>query len=223
MEPATVQLWWIPLGAGQDVVRWSGQLYEFLQAGIEGRPRRDLYHSALVLSLPSGLVTIEMTPIPRATSDRGVVAEGPVGLTPLGRLRVFRYEVRRWHGGTIPDLCWSVESPVALSTDLATAKRVYELVPAVPPEVWGSDATRCGDMWNSNSVTSWLLECSGLDAGSVQPPVGGRAPGWLAGLVRARADHAGHGTESLADLHPFVSPPRRARRTRARARGGTVA
>jgi hypothetical protein len=41
-------------------------------------------------------------------------------------------------------------------------------------------------MWNSNSFISWLLERSGLDAESIRPPAGGRAPGWHAGLVIAR-------------------------------------
>jgi hypothetical protein len=41
-------------------------------------------------------------------------------------------------------------------------------------------------MWNSNSLISWLLERGGLGVEAVQPPVGGRAPGWDAGLVVAR-------------------------------------
>jgi hypothetical protein len=41
-------------------------------------------------------------------------------------------------------------------------------------------------MWNSNSVISWLIVRSGLAADSIQPPAGGRAPGWDAGLVVAR-------------------------------------
>jgi len=37
-------------------------------------------------------------------------------------------------------------------------------------------------MWNSNSVIAWILAASGVDAAAVQPPAGGRAPGWEAGL-----------------------------------------
>ena len=37
-------------------------------------------------------------------------------------------------------------------------------------------------MWNSNSVVSWVIARSGLDAESIKPPAGGRAPGWHAGL-----------------------------------------
>jgi hypothetical protein len=41
-------------------------------------------------------------------------------------------------------------------------------------------------MWNSNSVIAWLIARTGLDAEAIQPPTGGRAPGWNAGLVVAR-------------------------------------
>jgi hypothetical protein len=48
------------------------------------------------------------------------------------------------------------------------------------------DELRIGEMWNSNSVISWLIACSGLDIESIRPPLGGRAPGWRAGIVMAR-------------------------------------
>ena len=41
-------------------------------------------------------------------------------------------------------------------------------------------------MWNSNSLISWLITCSGLDVESVRMPTRGRAPGWEAGIVVAR-------------------------------------
>jgi hypothetical protein len=41
-------------------------------------------------------------------------------------------------------------------------------------------------MWNSNSLISWLIALSGLDVESVNRPLGGRAPGWNAGVVTAR-------------------------------------
>jgi hypothetical protein len=70
--------------------------------------------------------------------------------------------------------------------------RVLELVPAIPRLVWGRDEARTGDMWNSNSITAWLLVQSGIDARLAHVPAGGRAPGWNAGLALARldADHA---------------------------------
>jgi hypothetical protein len=40
-------------------------------------------------------------------------------------------------------------------------------------------------MWNSNSVTAWLITRSGIDTTALRPPEQGRAPGWRAGLVVA--------------------------------------
>jgi hypothetical protein len=107
--------------------------------------------------------------------------EGPVGSRLAGRFRLFRYEIRRWREGVIPDIGEAVASPVRLSDDLAVARRILDLVPSVPPLVWGRDEPHTGEMWNSNSVTAWLLATGGIDAG-VEPPSGGRAPGWRAGL-----------------------------------------
>jgi hypothetical protein len=45
-----------------------------------------------------------------------------------------------------------------------------------------------GEMWNSNSVISWLLARSGLPANVLSPPAGGRAPGWEAGPVTAHRE-----------------------------------
>ena len=60
------------------------------------------------------------------------------------------------------------------------------LVAQVPTPVWGRDQFRTGEMWNSNSVIAWLIARSGIDTESIQPPTGGRAPGWQAGLAVAR-------------------------------------
>jgi len=148
----------------------------------------DLYHSALVVHLQGAAFAIEMAPVwTAAAPDRGVVGEGPVGLVVLGRSRLFRYEVRRWRGGTIPDLAAAVDSPRRVSSDERKARRVLELVPSFPRATWGLDEQRAGEMWNSNSLTSWLLAHSGHDtsAPAVQLPAQGRAPGWAAGVVVA--------------------------------------
>lgn len=69
------------------------------------------------------------------------------------------------------------------------------LVPRVPTLVWGRDQLGTGDMWNSNSVISWLVARSGIDTARIHPPAGGRAPGWQAGLALARRpDPEGAGT-----------------------------
>ncbi len=76
-------------------------------------------------------------------------------------------------------------SPVRVSTDVEQARRIIELVPRVPTPVWGRDELATGDMWNSNSVVSWLLARAGVETAALRPPVGGRAPGWEAGLIVA--------------------------------------
>jgi len=108
------------------------------------------------------------------------------GARAAGRFRLFRYEVRRWRDGVIPDVAEAVESPHLLSEDPECAQRLLELVPQVPTPVWGRDQLRAGEMWNSNSLISWLIARSGLDVESIHAPAGGRAPGWRAGLVVAR-------------------------------------
>ncbi len=184
--PAAVDLYWIPLGAGQHVVRLSGKLFEAIGARVQRRVPCDLFHSALVVDAPGGRFVIEQTPVPDANGkQRGVVVEGAVGSRLAGRFRLFRYEIRRWRDGVIPDIGAAISSPVRVTDDIARASLLLDLVPAVPALVWGRDERHTGDMWNSNSVISWLLASAGLDPGRIQPPRGGRAPGWHAGLVVA--------------------------------------
>jgi hypothetical protein len=187
LTPGAVDLYWIPLGAGAHVVRLSGKLYEAINAFISHRPRCALFHTALEVGVPDGRFVIESAPIRDSEGrERGVVAEGPVGTSWAGRFRLFRYEIRRWPGGFIPDANEAVSSPVRVANDLALAQRVLDLVPSVPSPVWGRDELRTGDMWNSNSLISWLLVRAGVDTDRLEPPSGGRAPGWDAGLVVAR-------------------------------------
>jgi hypothetical protein len=188
--PPGVDLYWIPLGAGAQVVRTSGRIYETLIAAIQGRPRRDLYHSALVAVTTDGRFVIEVTPVPatRGQEDRGVVGEGPVGTKWARRFRIFRYELRRWRDGVIPDISYAVDSPVRMTDDPALTHQLLDLVPLVPTLVWGRDELDAGEMWNSNSVIAWLLARTGLAAAADQPPRDGRAPGWNAGVVAAQAD-----------------------------------
>ena len=187
-EPG-VDLYWLPLGAGGRSVRLNGRVFEAAAARLERRPPRDLYHSALEVRVPEGRFVIEMTPVPDGDgAERGVVAEGAVGTRRAGRFRIFRYEVRRWCGGTIPDVDEAVESPQRLTDDPELARRVLERVAHVPTAVWGRDELRAGEMWNSNSLVAWLLAGCGLSADAIRAPAGGRAPGWRAGLAVARRE-----------------------------------
>jgi hypothetical protein len=182
-----VNLYWLPLGAGGHSVRLNGIMYEAVIARLERRRRYDLYHSALEISVPDGRFVIEMTPVRAADgAERDVVARGAVGARWAGRFRIFRYEIRRWRDGFIPDVAEAVDSPRRVISDPVNAQRLLDMVPHVPTPAWGRDELHTGDMWNSNSVISWLLTHSGLDAESIRPPDGGRAPGWQAGLVVAR-------------------------------------
>jgi hypothetical protein len=183
---ASIDLYWLPLGAGGHSVRVNGRVFEAVAALVDRRSRRDLYHSALEVRVPEGRYVIEMAPVWSGDQrERGVVSEGAVGAHSAGRFRLFRYEVRCWRGGVIPDIDEAVDSPRRLSDDLVCARRLLELVPLVPTPVWGRDELHAGEMWNSNSLTSWLILRSGLAVESLRPPSGGRAPGWQAGIVVA--------------------------------------
>ena len=180
-----IDLYWLPLGAGGRSVRVNGKVFEALAAWLEGRDRHDLYHAALQVDVPEGRYVIEQAPAWSDGAERGVVAEGSVGARAAGRFRLFRYEVRRWRDGIIPDLAEAIESPRRLSDDPDCARRLLELVPEVPTPVWGRDELGAGEVWNSNSLVSWLIARSGLAVQSIHPPQGGRAPGWRADIVIA--------------------------------------
>jgi hypothetical protein len=185
--PYGIDLYWLPLGAGGRSVRLNGRVYETIAARLGHRPARDLYHSALVVRAPEGTFAIESAPIrPSDGPDRGVVAEGAVGAAALGRWRLFRYELRCWRDGVIPDLAEAVDSPRRLGDDPEQARALLALMPEVPTPVWGRDELMTGEMWNSNSFVAWLLGRSGVDAAAIEPPPGGRAPGWNAGVALVR-------------------------------------
>ena len=50
-------------------------------------------------------------------------------------------------------------------------RRVLESAPRVPTPTWGRDELGTGEMWNSNSLISWLIVCSG-------PLEDARLPAW---------------------------------------------
>lgn len=183
-----VELYWIPLGAGgSGFVRLNGRIYEWFKAGRDGRPPRDLYHTAMRVHTPTGRYVVEtMWPRPdRELTTRGVVFAGAVGSPVLGRARIFQYEVRVWLDGNLPDAGDAVGGPQLVSTNPHEAAVILEAAHHLPNLVWGRDEIHCGEMWNSNSVVSWLLARAGLQMDSIRPPHGGRAPGWTAGLAMA--------------------------------------
>lgn len=207
-----VDLYWLPVGAGAQVARRCVPMYEAVVAAREHREPCDLYHAALQVHLDDVRYVIESAPVwDRPEPDRGVVCEGPVGMRWLGRSKWFRYEVRRWRNGLIPDVVYAVDSPRTVSCDRHSAQRVLDLAPDFPALTWGRDELTTGDMWNSNSLVAWLLVRSGHDIDAITPPAGGRAPGWTAGVIAARRamtpqaanDHLSpHATTGYRSEHP---------------------
>ena len=131
-SPARVDLFWLPLGAGGHSVRLNGRVYERIAASVHRRTAKNLYHSALEVRVPEGRFVVEQAPARPDGWARGVVAEGPVGSRLACRWRQFRYEVRLWPGGAIPDVVEAVESPKVLTTDEKLARRVLSSCPRCP-------------------------------------------------------------------------------------------
>ena len=189
---AAVDLYWIPLGAGgHSSVRFNGRVFEAIEAARQHRQRCDIYHAALVVELDGDRYAIEVAPSWDADqASRGVVATGAVGSRYLGWWRLFRYEVRCWRGGSIPDLGEAVGGPHPLTSDPRVARRLLDLLTTVPTPVWGRDELKAGEMWNSNSVIAWTIATAGLPTDVLSPPPRGRAPGWDSGLEVARRSGA---------------------------------
>jgi len=167
------------------VVKHTSRWWELMEAARQHRQPAPLFHAALELVDQGAGFVIEMAPawgVPAA--ERGVVATGPVGSARLGRSRLFRYEVRCWPDGTIPDRQWSVGAPILLTEDQRIVHDILERVRQVPIRTWGRSVPPTGDMWNSNSLIAWLLAGVGIST-ELRPPDGGRAPGWDAGLALA--------------------------------------
>lgn len=183
-----VVLLWIPVGAGGHVVRHTSAWWETVCASLEHRRPVMLFHAALELYVDDVRYVVEMAPawVPSPV-DRGVVTTGPVGARWLGRSRYFRYEVRRWAGGVIPDREFAGASPIVVTVDRTAVVRVLRAVSEAAPFTWGRRAAGTSEMWNSNSLISWALAQSGLSTSHL-PPQGGRAPGWTAGLEVAEQE-----------------------------------
>lgn len=185
-----IDLHWIPLGeGGSGLVRVNGRIYERIKALIDRRRPLDLYHTALRVDGPGGHFIIEgMWPCPDDDREsRGVVLVAPVFARAFSRLRLFRFEVRCWRNGHLPDADAAVGGPRRVSSDPDQVQTLLGLTDSIPPLMWGRDQRGTGEMWNSNSVISWLLTQCGAAVDEFPPPSGGRAPGWEAGIAVARA------------------------------------
>ena len=86
-----IDLYWIPLGAGQHVVRVSGKIFEALSALVQRRRRCDLFHSALAVTVAEGRFVIEMTPVPDTNgARRGIQVDQSIGHQLLALWRRYR-------------------------------------------------------------------------------------------------------------------------------------
>ena len=126
-----------------------------------------------------------------------------MGSRYIGWLRLFRYEVRCWRGGLIPDLVHAVGAPCRLTGDPRVARQLLDAVAVIPRPVWGRDDLKAGEMWNSNSVIAWLIATAGVLTDHLRPPPRGRALGWFAGIEVARrggASDQGHAEIGICGL-----------------------
>ena len=60
---ASVDLYWLPLGAGGHFVRLNGRVFEAVAARVGRRRACDLYHSALEVHVQEGRSVIEQAPV----------------------------------------------------------------------------------------------------------------------------------------------------------------
>ena len=177
------------------MVRISSNCWERWRARRERRPPGRLYHSVLEIKSDGERYVVELAPAwtppfgiigtIRGRNDRGVVATGAVGSRLLGWWPWFRYEVRCWPDGVIPDLEFAVGEPLVIPLSNERAQAMIDQVAKVPCHVWGRDVLGIRDMWNSNSAIAWVLQSGGVDAASMVPPTDGSAPGWAAGVLAA--------------------------------------
>jgi hypothetical protein len=63
------------------------------------------------------------------------VPGGPVG---AARWRILRYEVCWWQDGVIPDENEAMDSPYRVTNDESAARRLLEILPALPTSGSGS-------------------------------------------------------------------------------------
>lgn len=133
MPAAAEDLYWIPLGAGGHYVRFSGRVFEAIEAA---RRRRS---STTPLSSSSSTASATRSSSLRSPdADEASRGVGAVGSRRASRLRLLRYEVRCWRAGSTPDLCYAVEGPDRLTGDARAARRLLDLVATVPLPVWGA-------------------------------------------------------------------------------------
>ena len=182
-----VDLYWIPLGAGAGgaLVRLSGRTYEAMVAAREAPGAVRSVPLRACSRVDGVTTTIEMAPVWVQRGERGVVAEGPWARGSSGTPASSATRCGAGAAARSP----TPRPPAAVRNQWRTtappARRLLGLVAEFPVCTWGRDELYVGEMWNSNSLVSWLLARAGLWTSDLGPPRGGRAPGWDAGLRAA--------------------------------------
>lgn len=181
----SVDLYWIPVGAGTRFQKFSLAVYEGIASRLARRESATLLHAALKLQTDGRTYTLETMPSPPGPNVAHEVT-GPVGVRFADRLRLFRYQVCVRETGALPDEEWAVV-PALRVGDGRTAAHLLSLAKEVPAYTWGRRRKGQPEMWTSDSCVAWLLLQAGIDAGEIAVPAGCRAPGWFAGIAEARA------------------------------------
>ena len=196
-----VDLYRLPLGASGHSVRLNGRLFEAVAARVQHRRMFDLDHAALEVRLGTERFRDRTGSDSRRARRAARCRRGRAGRRALGgadahpSLRgaaLARRSDRRHR--------LSCGQPSQADHDPDVARRLWQSAADLPTPVWGRDELGTGEMWNSNSVISWLITRSGLDVDSIRPPAGGRAPGWQAGVVLAGRLPAKIPCRSLVDV-----------------------
>lgn len=180
-QTASLDLLWIPVGAGTRFQRASLVLYEAAAAALSRRPRVALVHAGIKLRFEGKRYTFELMPAPPGPNHDGEVT-GPVGVRGADRLRLFRYRACLFEADGLPDEAWAIGEPLRLSEDPEVVRRVIEMRRDIPAYTWGRRRRGHSEMWTSDSAVSWLLGRAGIDAKAIVVPKGTRAPGWRAGI-----------------------------------------
>jgi hypothetical protein len=91
-------------------VRLNGIVYEALSLASIGAARVTSTTRRSTSGLRGGRFVIEMTPVRAGGGTKqDIVALGAVGSRRGSRFPIFRYEIRRWRDGYIPDVAEAVE------------------------------------------------------------------------------------------------------------------
>jgi hypothetical protein len=109
---ASVELYWLPLGAGGWFIRLNGRIYEAIHALLERRRPLDLYHSALQVRYPRGALSSRT---PGRSLMPNLQHAGWSSKAPLG--------AAGWHAGA----CSATRSVAGGTASLQTSTRRWQV------------------------------------------------------------------------------------------------